>query len=138
MYWHTDVLTCTSRDKSDLSTFIKRSPILNTFSYNLQYDYFEESKFLWRTVIILKIYPKKCTIRIWSRSWRRGHTKINTARSERYSIMYNDIVDHCMHTCNNWNFLLSSCKLRSIIGAGTTNSITYQWSSLLSFVLEPF
>lgn len=138
MYWHTDVLTCTSRDKSDLSTFIKGSPILNTFSYNLQYDYFEESKFLWRTVIILKIYQKKCTIRIWSRSWRRGHTKINTARSERYSIMYNDIVGHCMHTCNNWNVLLSSCKLRSIIGAGTTNSITYQWSSLLSFVLEPF
>lgn len=59
MYWHTDVLTCTSRDKSDLSTFIKGSPILNTFSYNLQYDYFEESKFLWRTVIILKIYQKK-------------------------------------------------------------------------------
>lgn len=30
-----------------------------------------------------------------------GIPKINTARSEKYSIMYNDIVGHCMHTCNN-------------------------------------
>lgn len=54
-----------------------------------------------------------------------GILKINIVWLEKYSIMYNDIVGYCMYICNNWNFFLLFCKLRSIIGVGMINFIIY-------------